>query len=82
MQVGWITHLAVYFVIWWITIFMVLPWGNEPIGPEDVTKGQSAGAPKNPRLLFKAAINSVLAGLLWGVFFVIIHLDLITFRPQ
>ncbi|NJN06278.1 MAG: DUF1467 family protein [Rhodobacteraceae bacterium] len=25
---GWITGAAIYFVIWWTVIFMVLPWGR------------------------------------------------------
>ena len=24
---GWVTGLAVYVIIWWLVIFMVLPWG-------------------------------------------------------
>jgi len=35
--VGWVTGLAVYAVIWWLVVFMVLPWGNRPLDPEDVT---------------------------------------------
>lgn len=77
---SWFSHLAIYFIIWWVTIFMVLPWGNRPIDQEDVAKGHAAGAPKNPRFLLKAAINTVLAGLVWGVFYVIVTFDLVTIR--
>ena len=27
---NFLTGIAVYFVIWWISLFVVLPWGNKP----------------------------------------------------
>ena len=40
---GLITGIAVYFVIWWITLFMVLPFGIERDG--DIEEGNDPGAP-------------------------------------
>ena len=77
---GWISGLAVYVIIWWLTIFMVLPWGVRPIGREDVEKGQAAGAPQRPRLLLKIALNTVLAGIVWGVVYVVVESGSISFR--
>ena len=66
--------IAVYFVVWWITLFMVLPFGikNSHEAGEDVSAGNEAGAPVATRLLVKALINSVLAalvtaGIVWAV---------------
>lgn len=48
------TWLAVYFVVWWIVLFAVLPWGvrsQEESG--EVVPGSDPGAPRLPRLLLK-----------------------------
>ena len=50
---NWFVGIATYVVIWWITIFAVLPWGVTPA--QDGDPGHAAGAPANPRLLLKAA---------------------------
>ena len=72
---GWITHLAVYFVIWWITLFAVLPFG---IQSEDaVTTGNDPGAPKNSRIVLKLVINTFVALAVWFVVFLIDRYDLI-----
>ena len=62
---------AVYFTIWWITLFAVLPFGvrsQDEAG--DVTKGTEPGAPVATGMWWKAAVTTVLsaglfAGLLW-----------------
>ena len=41
----WYTALAIYGVLWWLVLFMVLPWGNRAIASEDIAKGHAAGAP-------------------------------------
>ncbi|MDP8995833.1 MAG: DUF1467 family protein [Pseudomonadota bacterium] len=59
------TILAIYFVVWWITLFLVLPFGvkNAHEAGEVVEKGHERGAPVATRLAIKAAINTVLAGI-------------------
>ena len=61
--------LAIYFVIWWITLFAVLPFGirNAHEAGEKVEEGNDAGAPMVHGLLWKAAVTSVIALLLFGV---------------
>lgn len=72
---GWITHLAVYFVIWWITLFAVLPFG---VRTEDsVVLGNDAGAPKQSRIGLKLVINTFVALAVWFVVFLIDRYDLI-----
>ena len=61
---GWATGTAVYLVIWWLVIFMVLPWGAESvIDEDDVKKGHASSAPKNPRMLLKIAITTVISAV-------------------
>ncbi len=45
------TGLAIFFLIWWVTLFAVLPWGvhSQHEGGE-VSPGTDPGAPALPRL--------------------------------
>ena len=77
---GWAWGLATYFIIWWMLIFMVLPWGGRAVASEDVAKGRAVGAPTRPRLLVKMAVNSVLAGVVWGIVYLVVRSGAISFR--
>ena len=77
---GWTTGIAVYVVIWWIVIFMVLPWGVQTIGEEDISKGHASSAPKRPRLPRKMAVTTVVAAILWTAFYLIAESGAISFR--
>jgi len=77
---GWVSGLAVYLIIWWLVLFMVLPWGVRPVDGVDVKKGQDAGAPKKPRMLIKAAATTVVAGVIWGIFYWAVETGLIAFH--
>ena len=72
--------LAVYGVVWWVALFVVLPWGNRPIDQEDIEKGQASSAPKRPRILIKMAANTVLSGLIWLVIYWVMESGLASFR--
>jgi predicted secreted protein len=75
---GWPTLISVYFIIWWITIFMVLPFGVQR--QTDGIVGQDSGAPQKPRILLKLGINTVLASIIWLGVFIVDRLDLVTLR--
>ncbi len=60
---------------------MVLPWGaRSVIDEDDVKKGHASSAPKNPRMLLKIAITTVISGALWGVVYMVIESGVISFR--
>ena len=48
---GLVTGVAIYFVIWWITLFVVLPFGVEQ--NQNVKEGNDPGAPVQHRMLKK-----------------------------
>jgi len=69
----WGSILAVYFVVWWIVLFAVLPWGMRTQQEEgEVVFGTEPSAPSNPRLVRKAIITSIVAAivtfLIWVLF--------------
>jgi len=75
---GWITHLAVYFVIWWITLFCVLPFGVR--SEDSVTLGNDPGAPQQSRIVLKLVINTFVALAVWFVVFLVDYFDLVRFQ--
>lgn len=74
----WFTGIMVYVVIWFVTLFAVLPWGVKR--PENVEPGHAEGAPDRPRLWLKAGITSVVALAIWGIVYYVIDNDLIPVR--
>ncbi len=53
------TTAITFLVIWWLILFMVLPFGAAP--PDEVRKGHASSAPAKPRLLLKLLITTILA---------------------
>lgn len=77
---GWTTGLATYFVIWWLVLFMVLPWGVQTLDSEDVAKGHASSAPKRPRIVLKMAVTTVLAGIVFAGVYLIAESGMVSFR--
>jgi predicted secreted protein len=70
---------AVYFFIWWITLFLVLPFGVRTQQEEgSVVPGTPESAPARPRLLRIALINTALATAVFIAVYVIIQYKLVT----
>jgi predicted secreted protein len=71
--------IAVYFFIWWITLFLVLPFGVRTQQEEgSVVPGTPESAPARPRLLRIALINTALATAVFIAVYVIIQYKLVT----
>lgn len=63
MPVGAI--IAVFFVVWWVILFAVLPWGVRTQDDEgEVTLGTVGSAPARPRLVRTALITTVVAAII------------------
>ena len=61
---------AIFFVVWWIVLFAVLPWGVRTQGEEgEVVLGTARSAPVRPLLLRKAlattAVAAIIVFLIW-----------------
>ena len=42
-----VTGIAVYFILWWLVLYAVLPWGvKSQLENNDVFKGSERGAPR------------------------------------
>lgn len=69
---SWFSGFAIYFVIWWVTLFIILPHGNRSQAEEgDVILGTDPGAPLKSRLPQKLLLNSILAGILLAIYWIL-----------
>lgn len=85
MRIG--TAIAIYFVIWWVVLFVVLPLKVRTQGEAgEVVPGTPASAPARPQLLLKAGMTTVLAAIVFAGLWAFLHsgvgLDDIPFLPK
>lgn len=65
--------LALYFIIWWTTLFAVLPLGVRGQWEDEVTPGTEPGAPQAPGLWRKALINTILSAVIFGLVMLVVN---------
>jgi predicted secreted protein len=74
------TACILYVLLWWFSLFLVLPFGTKPVAAPDKVTGWR-GAPEAPHLLRKLVATTLLSALLWaGLMVVILHRDWLSFR--
>jgi len=63
--------VAVYFTIWWVVLFAVLPFGvrNATEAPTTAVRGADAGAPVKPHLALKALATTLISGVLFAALY-------------
>ena len=62
---NWFFDVALYLIVWWLTLFAVLPWGVKPM--DRVEGGHDPGAPARPNLWKKALATTLVAAVVWYV---------------
>jgi predicted secreted protein len=61
---SWVSIVAIYFVVWWIMLFTVLPFGVRTQEEEGhVVPGTVASAPVRPMLVRKAVWTSIVSAV-------------------
>jgi predicted secreted protein len=73
------TGVAMYIMIWWLTLFAVLPFGTRPVADADRTTGWR-GVPDKPRLGRKLLITTLVSAAIWGLCYLVIRSDWLSFR--
>lgn len=73
-----VTWIAIYFVLWWIVLFAVLPWGAHP--PEEVEPGMADSAPARPRLGLKFAVTTAVSAVILAIAYFVFTSGLVSFR--
>lgn len=78
---NWLSVIAIYLLVWTVTLFVVLPFGvrtSDEAG-EDKVAGQADSSPARPMLLRKFIWTSVISAVLMALFWGIISAGLLTF---
>jgi predicted secreted protein len=73
------TAIAIYFIIWWVVLFVVLPWGvrsQEEDGA--VVRGTDPGAPVIARLWWKLLWTTVIASAVFAICALVYSYRLVT----
>jgi predicted secreted protein len=77
--VTWFTGLVLYALIWWTVLFAVLPVGTRPVEDPDEHTGWR-GVPERPHMLTKVLSTTIAAAVLWGIAYLVISSDWLSFR--
>ena len=76
---AWTTAAAIYFIIWWVVLFAVLPFGvrsQEESG--EIARGTDPGAPAIPAIWRKLLWTTIAATVIFAICAVIYIYRLIT----
>lgn len=76
---SWFGASVVFAVVWWLVLFMVLPFGAAP--PAEVEPGMAPSAPAKPRIALKMAVTTVIALIVTGLIMGLIESGQIHLRP-
>jgi predicted secreted protein len=72
------TSVAIYFIIWWMVLFAVLPWGiRSQVETGEVVPGSDPGAPSLPKLLSKMISTTVVSAVVFVIFQIIYRYRLV-----
>ncbi|MEK1851237.1 MAG: DUF1467 family protein [Phyllobacterium sp.] len=66
------TAMAVYFILWWLTLFTMLPIGLRTQGDEeDVTLGTPASAPHKHRMGRVFLLTTIISAVIFAIFYIV-----------
>ena len=77
---SWATAAAIYFIIWWVVLFAVLPFGVRNAAEEGVAveAGHDPGAPTIPALKAKLIWTTIVASIVFALCWVSYTYNLVT----
>ena len=83
IEIGFLFGRAIYGIIWFLTLCMVLPFGVVSQHEDGrVVPGSEAGAPARPMIYRKLAMTTLLSAVLYGLVYMLLtsgilaHIDL------
>lgn len=76
----WLGVGVIYVIVWWLILFMVLPFGAHP--PDEVEPGTAPSAPARPRIVIKLLVTTGLAALATALVVWLIDSGLVQLRPD
>ena len=77
---GWFATVVTFLLVWWLVLFMVLPFGAKP--PDEVEPGMATSAPAKPRIALKFLITTAIALVVTALILWLIDSGLIRLQPS
>jgi len=77
---NWFNGIIVFFCVWWVVLFTVLPWGVRRV--ENPEPGHEPGAPEKPMLWRKLMVTTLLAVVVWLAIHLVVSLEIVSFREM
>ena len=74
-----LTGAAMYVILWWLMLFMVLPFFTKPKAAPDDSSGWR-GVPQRPPFLRIVIVTTLVAGVVWLGADTVIRSDWMSFR--
>ena len=72
--VGIGSAIAIYFIIWWLSLFIVLPFGIRSQHEDgSVTHGTDPGAPVAPLILRRLVVTTLVAAVFFALFLAVMN---------
>jgi predicted secreted protein len=75
----WFSAGIVFVMVWWLVLFMVLPFGAAP--PDVIEPGTAPSAPARPRLVLKFLLTTLIALVATALILWLINSGLVQLRP-
>ena len=67
---SWVSAIALYFIVWWTALFVMLPFGLRTQDDEqDVTLGTVSSAPRGPHMLKVVIRTTIVSLVVCGMFY-------------
>ena len=76
----WFATTVTFLLVWWLVLFMVLPFGARP--PDQIEPGTAPSAPARPRIGLKFLITTLIAMALTALILWLIDSGMIQLRPR
>lgn len=76
------TAAAIYFLIWWVTLFAVLPFGVRPPEEGERAPGTDPGAPVAARIRAKLGWTTLVATVIFALCYVVYVNRLVTLEDM
>lgn len=77
---GVISGIAVFFMIWWTLLFVVLPWGIQR--HDGSVQGVDPGAPQRHGIAKKFLITTIMAAIVWVIIYLLVKSDYLSFQSM
>lgn len=76
---SWLNIFAIYFILWWLCLFVVLPWGvrtQADVG--EIVEGSAPSAPHKLRMVRTLIATTIVAAIVFAGLVLIVRSKLIT----